>query len=289
MFHAKRMYFQQRTSDRSGARPYSCKSARWVTAYTPNTTHAQCYLFKSGHASASQEAITWVCEEGYKRYKKGEIGINDMDITAWDFVELPGKEGEKTSLKPKKERWGHGSVKMATKAAQALVQEAFLPIMTRKDGSDPKPVVIILHEADIRAVFTFCMDRIAWEVSGKTGTVWKLLAAKLKLPLKGFDIERDTDSEEMGPEKRIIVIKCDAAWEEAILLHKKRVYLPVGKLEFRYKREGVFKRKQKEATQPQKRQRVNSTESFESVVEIAPGGAEMDLADSVENVTLTEK
>ena len=241
--------------------------------------------------SPTKESITWICEEGYRRYEAGEIGINDMDITSWDFVELPGPEGEKTATKPAEERWGHGSVKMATEACQKLVEEAFAPVQIRKNGV-AKPVSIVLHEADIRAVFTFCMDRVAWEVSGKTGTVWKLLAKKFGLPEKGFDIERDQESETMGPEKRIIIIKCDAAWEEAILLHKKQVYLPVGKLEFRYKREGALKkRKQKEAAQPLKRPRADMNESFESAVENAPDGGGaivMDLAGSTENLSIKE-
>ena len=282
------------TPARSGGAPLP--SPRWFYTYIMAPKN-RLDSFVSDHVFAQQEAVRYVVEEGCRQIDAGIIGINDADTTAWDFVELPGEKDEKTSLKPPEERWGHGSVKMAGKHAQQLTQEGFsLCKIKPKDGGLARPVSIILKEADIRAVFTFAMDRVAWEVSGKTGTVWKLLAKKFGLPLKGFEIERDQEYQSLGPEKRVIIIRCDSDWEAAILRFKKRVYLPVGKLEFRYKQEGANKKRPTqqvlgaEAAHPQqKRQRTGSADSPVEIPDDAgDGNLDRTLAGSVENLTVTD-
>ena len=181
----------------------------------------------------------------------------------------------------------------STASLQTLVEEAFEPIQIKKDGKST-PIAIVLREADIRAVFTFCMDKTAWEINGKNGTVRKHIALKFGLPLEGFDIEKDQHSDAMGADKRIIIIKCNAAWEQAILQHKKRIYTSSGKIDFRYRQEGGEKRPQqgngKEATQPlKKRARVDSDviEVDPDAIEVVrPASAEEALAGSVENVSI---
>ena len=101
-------------------------------------------------------------------------------------------------------------------------------------------------------VYTVGIDAGQWEMSGKTGILWEMVAHYLQMPsLEGLEIERDADSErgkDRGEHWKYLVLKCDSDWEET-LDRVKSLWGPWGVLKFVKKCPGK-KRTRPASTEP---------------------------------------
>ena len=204
------------------------------------------------------------------------ITEDQLEVTAFDFVQGPLPEGVKASDLPDNERWGHGSVYTAHEPMYKIIQQAMGNVTFKIEDKVVKPA-IVLREADIRAVFTFAMDKTAWEVAGRDGAVWRLLARKLRLPREGMEIDNDKDSHALGPNFRIIAIKCTEAWENAILARNRRIISLYGPLRFMYKQEGLNNYNKRKAGKKEARQPDNKKRRVDDADDAADGLADIEI------------
>ena len=232
--------------------------------------------------SCLQQLMEDIADKSTQALDKGTISVDELEVTAYDFVQNPLPENVKAAELSDGERWGHGSIYTPHLAMYDIIQEAMKAVSFKsKEGVAIKPV-IVLREADVRAVFTFAMDKTAWEVTGKDGACWKLLAMKLRLPREGMEIDNDKESPTMGPNIRIIAIKCTEAWENAILARNRRIVTIYGPLRFVYKQEGTNnynKRRAgaKEAKKPENKRHRPDDSLLQEEADVADAMADIEI------------
>ena len=119
-------------------------------------------------------------------------------------------------------------------------------------------------------------------MANQFGACWKLLAMKLRLPREGMEIDNDKESPTMGPNIRIIAIKCTEAWENAILARNRRIVTIYGPLRFVYKQEGTNnynKRRAgaKEAKKPENKRHRPDDSLLQEEADVADAMADIEI------------
>lgn len=165
--------------------------------------------------------------------------IFDIAVEEWKFVERAGPRGVKTANKPPGERMGHGLLLFSNEASKDWAIMAFERVGMKcpESGKEYRPNIESI-KADRRAVYTLAVNRYMWGTISVQDKIWRLAQCQYRDQLPdhiGVEMEKALPTDR-DPEKAIIVLRLDTAWEKAIDALDGRLRLCIGILNFRKKR-----------------------------------------------------